>query len=144
MTRVDKFYGLFVRLSKFWLQTHAMRCGHETPEAPSVRNAVQAVEHGRKSSFLNYESHALTAELQARRALTREHPTPNVQRPIVTEVTQVFSTLPPGSGKSLTISKMPDGAWAASQRWIAKGERFGLQTHIVMTGNVSLYVRMKS
>jgi len=33
----------------------------------------------RKNSVLNYESPALTAELQARRALTREHPTANVQ-----------------------------------------------------------------
>ena len=62
-------------------------------EAPSISVAVQCSENTRKNSFLNYESPALTAELQARRALTREHPTANVQRPIVTEATQVFSKL---------------------------------------------------
>jgi len=56
---------------------------------------VQRNENERKNSVLNYESPALTAELQARRALTREHPTANVQRPIVTEAAQVFfETLP--------------------------------------------------
>ena len=39
-------------------------------------------ENERKRLFLNYESPALTAELQAHHALTREHPTFNVQRPI--------------------------------------------------------------
>ena len=33
---------------------------------PSVRNTVQRRENKRKNSFLNYESPALTAELQAR------------------------------------------------------------------------------
>ena len=32
---------------------------------PSVRDAVQRSENKRKNSFLNYESPALTAELQA-------------------------------------------------------------------------------
>ena len=41
----------------------------------------------RKTSFLNYESPALTAELQARRAGTREHRIFNVQRPIFTAET---------------------------------------------------------
>jgi hypothetical protein len=39
-------------------------------ETPSVRNTAQAGENARKNSFLNYESPALTAELQAR--ITRE------------------------------------------------------------------------
>jgi hypothetical protein len=34
-------------------------------ETPSVRNAAQASENPRKNSLLNYESPALTAELQA-------------------------------------------------------------------------------
>ena len=34
-------------------------------EAPSIRAAVQRSENKRKNSFLNYESPALTAELQA-------------------------------------------------------------------------------
>ena len=46
-------------------------------EMPSVSNGVQRSEKKRKNSFLNYESPALTAELQARRALAREHPTSN-------------------------------------------------------------------
>jgi hypothetical protein len=35
-------------------------------ETPSIRDAVQASENACKNSFLNYESPALTAELQAR------------------------------------------------------------------------------
>jgi len=35
-------------------------------EAPSISVAVQCSENTRKNSFLNYESPALTAELQAR------------------------------------------------------------------------------
>jgi len=35
------------------------------PETPSASNGVQAGENARKNSFLNYESPALTAELQA-------------------------------------------------------------------------------
>ena len=38
-------------------------------EAPSVSIAVQRSESTRKNSFLNYESPALTAELQAQFAL---------------------------------------------------------------------------
>ena len=38
-------------------------------EAPSVSIAVQRSENTRKNSFLNYESPALTAELQAQFAL---------------------------------------------------------------------------
>ena len=53
-------------------------------EAPSVREAVQRSENTGKNSLLNYESPALTAELQARHAATREHRTFNVQRPIFT------------------------------------------------------------
>ena len=43
---------------------------------------MQYSENVRNSLVLNYESPALTAELQARRAATREHRTFNVQRPI--------------------------------------------------------------
>ena len=35
-------------------------------KTPSVGNGVQRCENMRKNSFLNYESPALTAELQAR------------------------------------------------------------------------------
>jgi hypothetical protein len=54
-------------------------------ELPRIRDAVQRSENARKISFLNYESPALTAELQARRALTGEHPTSNLQRPMFNE-----------------------------------------------------------
>jgi len=40
-----------------------------TTETPSVSIAVQRSENTRKNSFLNYESPALTAELQAQFAL---------------------------------------------------------------------------
>jgi hypothetical protein len=52
-------------------------------QVPSVRNDMQSSEALRNSLGLNYESPALTAELQAPRVLTREHPTLNVQRPIL-------------------------------------------------------------
>jgi hypothetical protein len=45
---------------------------------------------------------------------------------------------------SLTISAKPDGAWAGSQPWIAKGEQSGLLTRIAATESSSLFVRMKS
>jgi hypothetical protein len=50
-------------------------------ETPSVRNTAQRSENMRKNSFLNYESPALTAELQARRAQRAniQHSTFNVQ-----------------------------------------------------------------
>jgi hypothetical protein len=48
-------------------------------ETPSIRDAVQRSENERKNSFFNYESPALTAELQAHHAPMREHPTFNVQ-----------------------------------------------------------------
>jgi hypothetical protein len=60
-----------------------------TTETPSIRDAVQASENSRKNSLLNYESPALTAELQARRAARREHRTFNVQRPIFTPPSEV-------------------------------------------------------
>jgi hypothetical protein len=84
---------------------------------PSVRNGTQHCEKQRKNVVSNYESPALTAELQARRALTREHPTANVQRPIVTEATQVFSKLCPSAlgNPSLTILAKPGGIWVGSQ-----------------------------
>ena len=54
------------------------------PEAEAITSADMR-NWARQDSNLgprDYESPALTAELQARRALTREHPTSNVQRPI--------------------------------------------------------------
>jgi hypothetical protein len=50
-------------------------------EMPSVRNGAQAGEKLRKNSLLNYESPALTAELQAhpRRRANIQHSTSNVQ-----------------------------------------------------------------
>src|ERR1043166_3704778 len=48
-------------------------------ETPSVSNGAQHCENERKNSVLNYESPALTAELQAHRAMTGEHP--NIQAP---------------------------------------------------------------
>ena len=38
-------------------------------ETPSVSDAAQGCENARKNSFLNYESPALTAELQAQLAM---------------------------------------------------------------------------
>ena len=52
-------------------------------EIPSIRNDLQRCENLRNSLGLNYESPALTAELQARRAARREDRTFNVQRPIL-------------------------------------------------------------
>ena len=42
-------------------------------ETPSVRNGAQRSENSRKKSFSNYESPALTAELQARFACALKH-----------------------------------------------------------------------
>jgi hypothetical protein len=64
-------------------------------EAPSVGNAMQRSENGRKNSFLNYESPALTAELQARmRAYAR---TSNSQRPTSNFQSTTGSALASGS-----------------------------------------------
>jgi len=49
------------------------RCERYWPETPSVRDAVQRSENTRKNSFLNYESPALTAELQARIIMRVKH-----------------------------------------------------------------------
>jgi hypothetical protein len=75
------FYGLTILFCKT-TQLCVTLCERYWSRLPSVRNDVQRSEKTRKNSLLNYESPALTAELQARRALTREHPTANVQRPI--------------------------------------------------------------
>jgi hypothetical protein len=42
-------------------------------ELPSASNDVQRSENKRKNSFLNYESPALTAELQARIIMQFKH-----------------------------------------------------------------------
>ena len=60
---------------------------------PSIRNAMQRCETMRNSLGLNYESPALTAELQARRALTREYSTSNVQRPMFKPTAFLISIL---------------------------------------------------
>jgi hypothetical protein len=75
------FYGLTIFGCKT-VQLCATRCEWHCSGLPGRRKAVQQSENARKTSFLNYESPALTAELQARRALKREHPIFNVQRPI--------------------------------------------------------------
>ena len=62
-------------------------------ETPSVSDAVQHSENARKIAFFNYESPALTAELQARRALTREYSTSNVQRPMFKPTAFLISIL---------------------------------------------------
>ena len=63
------FYGLFYGRTKFCCKTAQLsgtqrECG--MAETPSDSVAVQRSENLRKKSFLNYESPALTAELQAR------------------------------------------------------------------------------
>ena len=63
------FYGLFYGRAKFRCKTAqfcATRCKCRIAKMPSVRNAVRHCEKLRKNTFLNYESPALTAELQAR------------------------------------------------------------------------------
>jgi hypothetical protein len=51
------------------------------PEVPSFGNAAQSGENERKNSSLNYESPALTAELQARVDYTVKHSTPQRTNP---------------------------------------------------------------
>jgi hypothetical protein len=46
-----------------------MHCKHHSLDLPMIRNAVQYSENVRNSLVLNYESPALTAELQARLAV---------------------------------------------------------------------------
>src|SRR4030095_430879 len=62
------FYGLFYGRAKFRCksaQVSATLCECWIAEIPSVRNAVRRCGNERKRRFLNYESPALTAELQA-------------------------------------------------------------------------------
>jgi hypothetical protein len=63
------------------------------PLVGSEKHAAQRREKLRKKSLLNYESPALTAELQAPRALTREHPTSNLQRPMFKTTAFLISIL---------------------------------------------------
>ena len=69
-----------------------VRLDRVSSEILGVSNATQRGENRRKTSFLNYESPALTAELEARRAGTREHRIFNVQRPIFTGERGQFTT----------------------------------------------------
>ena len=81
------FHGYFLRCATFLLQSRALlhnAARIEIAETPSISNDVQASENARKKRVLNYKSPALTAEVQARRAATREHRIFNVQRPIFT------------------------------------------------------------
>ena len=50
-------------------------------DTPSTRNGAQAGENGRKKAFLNYESPALTAELQAHLNYRVKHNTSLVTNP---------------------------------------------------------------
>jgi hypothetical protein len=59
------FYGLkffYCKTAQFCVT----RCECRMAKSPSIRDAVQSSEITRKNSFFNYESPALTAELQAR------------------------------------------------------------------------------
>jgi hypothetical protein len=63
------FYGLFYGRAKFCCKTAqftATLCECWVAEIPSVRNAVQHCANQRERLSSNYESPALTAELQAR------------------------------------------------------------------------------
>jgi hypothetical protein len=59
------FYGVKI-LRRKTAQFCATHRKSEIAETPSVRNKLQRSENLRKNSLLNYESPALTAELQAR------------------------------------------------------------------------------
>jgi hypothetical protein len=59
------FYGLKIFCCKM-AQLCVTRRKYCTAETPSVSDTAQRSENTRKNSFLNYESPALTAELQAR------------------------------------------------------------------------------
>jgi hypothetical protein len=64
------------------------------PLVSAEKHAAQNPEKLRKKPSLNYESPALTAELQARCAATREHGTFNVQRPILTARSGIGAQVP--------------------------------------------------
>jgi hypothetical protein len=49
-------------------------------ETPSIRDAARAGENMRKNSFLNYESPALTAELQAHMCCKTNHANGKIQK----------------------------------------------------------------
>jgi hypothetical protein len=68
----DVFYGLRILGCKT-TQFCARPRKSEIAETPNVRNGAQAPENARKNSPLNYESPALTAELQARFACALKH-----------------------------------------------------------------------
>jgi hypothetical protein len=82
----------------------------------------------------DYESPALTAELQARRAATREHPTFNVQRPIVTRYWEIIAD---------NLSKC-GWSWGVCQQWICEGDGSGLLMRFGAKENASSCAQMKS
>jgi len=59
------FYGLKL-FGRKTAQLSERHCECRMAETPSVSNGAQRCENERKNSVLNYESPALTAELQAR------------------------------------------------------------------------------
>jgi hypothetical protein len=78
-----RFHGYFLLSDNFLLQHSAIlrnAARISFPPASSEKHAAQHPEKLRKKPSLNYESPALTAELQARYALARERPRSNVQR----------------------------------------------------------------
>ena len=79
--------------------------------------ALQSEGWARQDSNLgprDYESPALTAELQARHALMGEHPTSNVQRPIF-QLGKVLVTLRGFAERDfLAITKFPDSGSRAT------------------------------
>jgi hypothetical protein len=83
---------------------------------------------------LDYESPALTAELQARRAATREHPTSNVQRPIFTRYWEIIAD---------NLSKC-GWSWRVCQQWIRNGDGSGLLMRFGAKENALSCAQMKS
>ena len=70
------FTVVFYGVKKFCCKTPQLcvtQCECLATETPSVRNGAQACENTRKKFSLNYESPALTAELQARDASKYNH-----------------------------------------------------------------------
>jgi len=80
------FYGLRI-FGRKTAQLCVTQCEWLTTETPSISDAVQRSENTRKKSLLNYESPALTAELQAQLSMQIEEP----QKILVVFFTVLFS-----------------------------------------------------
>jgi hypothetical protein len=74
------FYGLKT-FSRKAAQFCATRCEYRILGIPSVCDAMQRSENARRNPFLNYESPALTAELQARMVVEVKNSKPLVTNP---------------------------------------------------------------